>query len=425
MHVTAHLDLDVLAHETDSALSVLLEMAAPAAPVVAAGSRPPGALQVVLDRSGSMQGPPLEGAKQALEHVVDKLDPRDSFGLVVFDDQAVVVVPAAPLRDKAAVKRTIRGVHSGGMTDLAAGYLRGLQEARRAASGAGATLVLISDGYANSGETSPDVLGSVAAKARADGVTTSSLGYGLGYDERLLSALARSGGGNENFAENPDEAGRVIIGEAAGMLEQAAQAASVFVAMSPAVSGVRVVNDLPSHAVDGGVQVELGGFYAGETRKVVLTFDVPALSTLGLAEVATLTLRYVELPALVEHTVTVPIHVNVVPGDDAAGRVPDAVVRSELAYQEAQRLKREAATALSEGRAAAAVRMLASASSTIAGAMPSAPAAVRADLGDEAAALDALIAEVRLGQVQRAAKAASSDAAYKSRTRGRTRSGDR
>ncbi len=425
MHVTAHLDLDVLAHETDSTLSVLLEIAAPAAPVVAAGSRPPGALEVVLDRSGSMQGPPLEGAKQALEHVVDTLDPRDSFGLVVFDDQALVVVPAAPLRDKAAVKRAIRGVHPGGMTDLAAGYLRGLQEARRAASAAGATLILISDGHANSGETRPDVLGSVAAKARADGVTTSSLGYGLGYDERLLSALARSGGGNENFAENPDDAGRVIIGEAAGMLEQAAQAASLLVTMSPAVRGVKVINDLPTHLLADGLLVELGGFYTGETRKVVLTFDVPALSALGLAEVATLTLRYVELPALVEHTVTVPVHVNVVPGDDAAGRLPDAVVRSELAYLEAQRLKREASTALSAGDPAAAVQHLAAASAGLARAMPAAAPSLRADLSDEAAALDALMADVRQGQIQRAAKTASSDAAYKSRTRGRTRSQDR
>jgi hypothetical protein len=37
-------------------------------------------------------------------------------------------------------------------------------------------------------------------------------------------------------------------------------------------------------------------------------------------------------------TVTVPVHVNVVPGDQAAGRVPDPVLRSELVYLRALRM---------------------------------------------------------------------------------------
>ena len=37
--------------------------------------------------------------------------------------------------------------------------------------------------------------------------------------------------------------------------------------------------------------IELGAFYAGETRKLILTFDVPGIPALGLAEVATLDVR--------------------------------------------------------------------------------------------------------------------------------------
>jgi Ca-activated chloride channel family protein len=43
-----------------------------------------------------------------------------------------------------------------------------------------------------------------------------------------------------------------------------------------------------------------------------------------------------------------------VPGDDAAGRVPNATVRTELAFQAAQRSKREAADALRRGNIEAA-----------------------------------------------------------------------
>jgi Ca-activated chloride channel family protein len=57
---------------------------------------------VVLDRSGSMGGDRISGAKMALLSIVDRLDPRDRFGLVAFDDQVDIVVPAGPLADKRA-----------------------------------------------------------------------------------------------------------------------------------------------------------------------------------------------------------------------------------------------------------------------------------------------------------------------------------
>ena len=41
---------------------------------------------------------------------------------------------------------------------------------------------------------------------------------GLGYDERLLSAIASGGAGNEHFAETADEAAELIAGEVDGLL---------------------------------------------------------------------------------------------------------------------------------------------------------------------------------------------------------------
>ena len=75
--------------------------------------------------------------------------------------------------------------------------------------------------------------------------------------------------------------------------------------------------------------IELGALLRRRDPQADLTFDVPGIPALGLAEVATLEFGYVELPALEQHTVTLPLHVNVVPGDQAAGRIPDPVVRTE------------------------------------------------------------------------------------------------
>jgi Ca-activated chloride channel family protein len=75
------------------------------------------------------------------------------------------------------------------------------------------------------------------------------------------------------------------------------------------------------------------------------------MAALGVAQIATIDLQYVELPGLVEHSVQLPISVNVVPGDEAARRVPDPTVRTEVLFQEAQTKKRLASESFERGDA--------------------------------------------------------------------------
>jgi Ca-activated chloride channel family protein len=420
VNVDAHLDVNVVAVETARQVAVLVELTAPPASD-SDTARPASTLQVVLDRSGSMSGGRLDGAKTALAGLIDKLDARDNFGLVAFDDTVQVVVPARKLTDKPKIKRAIAALTTGGGTDLSAGYLRGLQEAQRVAGPAGATVLLISDGHANAGVTDPDTLGQVATTAYGRGVSTATLGYGLGYDERLMSAIARGGSGNELFAEDPDVAGTLIAAEVDGLLTQTAQAASLLVRLSPHVAGVQIVNELPVAATDHGILAEFGSLYADETRKVMLTLDIPAIARLGLTQIATLEFTWVELPSLTQHISIVPLHVNVVPGDAAAGRIPDPVVRTELAYLRAQQTKRRASGHLSHGNAEAALADLHGAQAAIADVLDTAPEHLRPDLADELDTLRYLAEETVHGTITRAAKYSSSDAAHKSRHRGRPR----
>lgn len=342
MHLNALLDVEVVAVEADDQVSVLLELTAPTSERSAV--RPPATLQVVLDRSGSMADGRLEAAKQALEALVDRLDPSDNFGLVIFDDSVEVAVPAGPLRDRDAVRQAIRRLHPGATTNLSGGLLRGIQEARRVKGEHGATLLLLSDGHANVGLADHAELERVGAGSRRAGVTVSTIGLGLGYDESLMAAIARGGAGNTQFAEEADAAGAAVASEVEGLLEQAVQAASLIVRPSGDVRAVRLHNDLPAVAIEGGFMVELGDFHSGEERKLLLAIDVPAMAGLGLKQVCELELQWVDVDSLDSHTAKIPVHVNVVTGDQAAGRIPDATVRTEVAFQTAQRAKREAPT---------------------------------------------------------------------------------
>src|SRR5205085_420721 len=122
---------------------------------------------------------------------------------------------------------------------------------------------------------------------------TTTLGLGLGYDEVLLSAVARGGAGNAHFAEEPDGAAAQIAGEVDGLLRQAAQAANLVIRPTGDVASVVLHNDLPANAIEDGVMVELGDLQHDEVRRLVLSLSVPAMPSLGLAKVAELTLSYV------------------------------------------------------------------------------------------------------------------------------------
>ncbi len=351
MHINAHLDVDLVAVETTDTVTIMLELQAPAAPEDPAAARPEHTAIIVLDRSGSMGGGRLEAAKRAIVDLVVRLDDRDNFGLVTFDSSVQVVVPAGKVGDRGreAIANAVASIHTGGMTDLSGGYLRGLQEARRVAGPAGAALVLLSDGHANSGVTDPAQLREVAAGGSRQTIATSTIGIGDGYDENLLSEIATGGSGNHAFARDPDAAAAALAGELDGLLSKTVQAASLLVSPSSDVAKIGVVNDLPATAVDGGVMVELGDFYGGEQRRVLIELGVPAMAALGLAEVAALTLTYVELPALEQHTVTLPVSVNVVPADLAAGRTPAPEVQREKLLLQTQQAKKEAEEAMRRG----------------------------------------------------------------------------
>lgn len=416
MHITTHLDLDVVALEGADEISLLVELTAPTA--ASERTHLPRTLVVVLDRSGSMQGERLAGAQRALSDLVDRLDPQDRFGLVTFDNSVRLDIPAAPLVDKAQAKQRIAAIRSGGSTDLSAGYLRGLQEARRSVDGAGGTVLLISDGHANAGVVDPVRLAAVAAKAATGGIMTTTVGFGLGYDERLLKAIAAGGNGSELFAEHADQALTVIAGELDGLLCQTAQAVSLLVRMSPACRRLKVINELTSVPTEDGVQIELGALHSAEVRRLVISFDVPGIAALGLTQIAELDFSWVELPALVQHSVTVPVCVNVVPGDQAAGRVPDPVVRTELAFLRTQQAKRAAAERMSGGDAGGAIAEMRAAGALLRSAMAAAPAPMMHDLSEDLAAIDRLSAEAAAGDLSRAAKALSADTSRKSRRRG-------
>lgn len=418
MLLTPTLEFDLVAAESEDRLSVLVDLSAPAAQQRT--DRPPATLQLVLDRSGSMAGGRLEAAIRAIDALLSRLDERDRFGLVVFDDDAQAIIPCGPLHDRGAIRHALAHLQAGTSTNLSAGLGRGILEARRAAGDGGATLVLLSDGHANQGVTEHGALERLAAGARKERITISTLGIGLGYDEDLLTAIARGGAGDTHFCEHADEAIPALAGEVGHLLEKVAQSVSLEVVPAAPVSSVSLFNDLPCAALgDEGLVVELGDFHAGEERRLLLEFEIPAIPSLGLGKVSDLRVRWLDADTLDGHVAEVPLHVNVVPGDQLAGRLPNPVVRTERVFQSAQKAKRDAADALRRGDAPAAAARFRAASDALASFAPSAAPAMAGELRGEAELLADMADDVAMGVDAAVAKRALADRHRKERRRGR------
>jgi Ca-activated chloride channel family protein len=189
----------------DNTVDLLVRVQAPPAPQVSA-ERSPLNLAIVLDRSGSMEGPPLHEAKRCAGMIADRLGPKDRAALVIYDHDVDVLVPVTPMVDKAAFHTAIASVHSRGWTNLHGGWLKGAELMAAVTRADTVTrILLLSDGQANKGVIDVDVIAKQCAELAGVGVTTSTYGLGRNFNEDLMIRMANAGHGNSYYGETAED----------------------------------------------------------------------------------------------------------------------------------------------------------------------------------------------------------------------------
>lgn len=256
-------------------------------------ARLPVNLALVIDRSGSMSGDKIARAREAALELVGRLAPDDIVSLIAYDSTVETLVPAQRLREADGLEAAIRGLEARGNTALHGGVVRAAAEVRRHL-GEGRhvpRIILLSDGQANVGPSSPEELGRLGASLVKEGISVTTVGLGLGFNEDLMTRLAERSDGNTYFVENSDDLPRIFAAELGDVLNVVARRVVIEINFP---SGVR-----PLHFVgrDGSIrgqkaELTLNQLYGGQQKFALVEVEIEASAAGVEREIAQASVRY-------------------------------------------------------------------------------------------------------------------------------------
>lgn len=329
--------------------------------VVAASSVPNLNIALVLDRSGSMAGEKLDAARHAAAQLVQRMAPEHKASLVVFDDEVQALAEGATA-GSGQLSAAIAAIEIGGCTNLSGGWLMGRTLAARHRDDDRSVnrIVLMTDGHANQGITDHTRLAAMCREAAAQGISTSTVGFGEGFDEDLLKSMAEAGNGNSWYIECVDQAAMVFLEEIEGLLSLSAQNLTVQLTGSTAARKIHIWGDWPSVAQGDHITVPLGDLYAREPRRLLVEFVVSnrqARAIDGAVAAVRLEADVMRENGGVEHqVVTFPIAANL----EESARV-EPTIETEVLLAQAAKARKDAAERQERGDSDGAGKMLRSA----------------------------------------------------------------
>lgn len=240
-------------------------------------SRPPANIAIVLDRSGSMEGDKIAQAKAAAIEALKRLAADDIFSLVAFGSKVETVIPAARVGGGGALESRIMEIRAEGMTALYGGVSEGASELRKNIEKPGYIhrMILLSDGQANQGPSTPEELGRLGSAFFKEGIPVTTVGLGLGYDEDLMTRLALRSDGNTYFVEGAPDLARIFKAEIGDALNVVARRATVEMEFPSGIRPIRFIGR--NGSINGqSAEVAINQIYGGEEKYALVEVEVQA-----------------------------------------------------------------------------------------------------------------------------------------------------
>lgn len=386
-------------------LDLLIRITPPA--VTGTVNRPALNLGLVIDRSGSMDGRnKLTFAREAAVFAVQQLLPTDRVSVTVFDDAVQTPVPNAVVENRAKIIETIQAIRSGGSTNLHGGWVEGARQVSGSPVVGLNRIILLSDGQANVGVTEPDAIATEVHKTARLGVSTTTIGLGDDYNEKLLEAMASSGDGNYYYVESAGQLPTIFERELKELMGLSGHTVSLGLEPQNGAALTDVLNDLDRLQTG---RYQLPNLIAGLPTYVVVRLEVPAQAT--DRELLRVRLAWNQPKSTQRSECYASLSLPPVTAAIWDALNPHPEVRERAALLELGRMKKKAAQDLERGDRASAAAGIDACRSYCA-AMPASP-----EMDIESAAIGILVAQLADGDDDKFQKGTTSQRYLRSKSR--------
>lgn len=263
---------------------------------IKAERRPPINVALVIDRSGSMSGDRIEAAKKAAHVALDRLGSDDIVSLVTYNHKVDVLAPATRLgAARQEIERAIDKIAVDGTTALYDGTKEGGEQVKTFLSDTKVNrVVLISDGLANVGPSTPGELAELGRQLAGKGISVTTIGLGLDYNEDLMQRLAAASDGNHAFVESPRQLAGIFDKEFGDALSIAAQDVTIVIKCRAGFKPTRVLGR-EADISGSTIKLKMNQLQADNERYVVIEMETPSGSKAGEADVADVKVEYLDL----------------------------------------------------------------------------------------------------------------------------------
>lgn len=321
-----------------------------------ARSAAPVNLGLVIDRSGSMKGTRIRNAISAATSAVDRLNDGDVVSVVTFDTRTQVVAAPTVIGPGARerVNAAIRGITLGGDTCISCGIDEAMSQLAQT-SGKVSRMLLLSDGDANHGVRDLSGFRGIAQRAQGRGVSITTIGVDVDFNEKIMTAIAQESNGRHYFAANDAALPRIFEQEAEGLTHTVASNAEAVIDLAPGIDLDRVF-DRSFRRVGNRVIVPLGSFSGSEVKTVLMKVKVP-VGRDGVLPVADVELTYRDLAGNQDGRCGGKLALEVVDASQASEL--DAVVNGRVQRSETASALKDANNLFEQGKFEEAKRRLA------------------------------------------------------------------
>jgi Ca-activated chloride channel family protein len=320
--------------------------------------RPPVNLTLVMDRSGSMSGTKIAKAREAAITALRLLGPQDLFSLVVYDHNVQTLVSPQSAANTEWIESRIRSIGTGGNTALYGAVSQGAAEVRKNLNRSYVhRVVLLSDGLANVGPSTPADLARLGAALIKEGISVTTIGIGTDFNEDLMAQLADRSDGNHYFVESSRDLPRIFAAELGDVLSVAARKIIIEIDCPEGVRPLRIIGR-EGRIRGNRVEIHLNQLYGGQEKYALIEVMVEPGRENATQKIADARCSYENALTNKEERSVAVASVRFSKSQEAVRRSASKKVQEELVKNELAEARDQALDLYNAGRKDDAVREL-------------------------------------------------------------------